>query len=153
MRSMLLVALVLAGCSKAPAPVDDPELRKAETVARHLTSMRHLKRSACGAINQTGKPSELVSCLFSDVGVAEWPPGEESSEGEREQARSIRVPLFPKDARLVHGQPDPRLKRQLVLRGDDAKAEIVAEGYSDPGKPPVYTARWPMPDLKPVGAK
>ena len=63
------------------------------------------------------------------------------------QARAIGVPLFPKEAALVPARTDARLHKQLVLKGDDAARQIVAEFYLEPGKAPVGTARW---ERKPV---
>jgi hypothetical protein len=146
--AVILLFAAAASCSRSPPPADDPQLRKAEAVARHLTSARHLNRSTYTATRQSGTPSELVGFLFSDLGVAEWPPGESDSAGEREQAKASRVPLIPSDVALVARQPDPRAKRQLVLKADDAKRELIAEGYADPAKPPVFVERWAMPEVK-----
>ena len=144
----ILLCVATGGCSRSAPQVDDPQLRKAEAVARHLTSPRHLSRSTYTAARQTGTPSELVSFLFSDLGAAEWPPDEGDSEGEREQAKSARVPLLPRGVALVARQPDSRVKRQVVLKADDAKRQLIAEGYADPAKPPVFVERWAMPEVK-----
>jgi hypothetical protein len=146
----LLVAIVLAiamqGCGKS-ASASDPDLRQAEKVARHLTSVRHLRKSVYATTMQTGKPSELVSFLFSDMGVAEWPEADEGNPAVREQHRATRTPMAPGNVALVARNPDPRAKRQVVLKADDDKGELVAEGYADPARPPVFTERWPMPEV------
>lgn len=143
-------AILLAGCDKsAQTPASgaaDRDLRQTMSVARHLTGPRHLRHSAYAATMESGKPSELVSYLFSSVGVAEWPDSDEAGAMEQEQARSTRTPLFAKDVAFVHGEPSPLRGRQVVLRGDDAKNELVAEAYLDPAKPPVAVDRWPMVD-------
>ena len=144
----ILFVTLLAACSRSSPPAVDPQLRKAETVARYLTSARHLGKSAYPATRRTGTPSELVSYVFSDIGAAEWPPGEDASPMEQEQARATRMPLLPRDVGLVANRPDPRLRKQVVLRGDDAKNELVAEGYADPSKPPVFVERWAMVERK-----
>ena len=141
-----VLAIAMAGCGK-PQSAPDPQLRQAEQVARHLTSVRHLRRSAYGATAQSGKPSELVSFLFSDIGVAEWPAADDGNAMEREQHRATKTPMFPAGVALVSTSPNARMKRQVVLRADDARGELIAEGYTDPAGPPVFTERWPMPEL------
>lgn len=140
--------LALDGCS-APDPArEDPVLLQLERVARHLTGPRHLRASAFPALRTSDRPSELVSFLFSDIGVAEWPPADDSSELSREQMNATNTPMFPAGGALVFEQPDPRMGRQLVLSADDRSGEIVATAYLDPGRPPVYTQRWPMPEFR-----
>jgi hypothetical protein len=139
-----LVALFVGACGK-PAATSDADLGKAERVARYLTSTRFLKQTAWRDVKEKGSPSELVSFVFSDLAVAAWPPGEDSDPREQEEARAIGVPMFPKNAALVHARVDPRLHKQLVLSGDDAKGQIVAEFYLEPGQGSVGTARWEMP--------
>lgn len=142
----LMASIAIAGCGKSP-PAADPQLRQAEKVARHLTSVRHLRQSTYTATMQTGKPSELVSFLFSDLGVAEWPAADDGNAMVREQHRATNTPMFPGNVALVAMNPDARIKRQVVLKPDDAKGELVAEGYADPARPPAFTERWPMPDV------
>ncbi len=154
MRTLVTAALIcvaVLGCSRSAPKVDDPQLRKAETVARYLTSARHLNKSMYTVSRSSGTPSELVSYLFSTMGAAEWPPSEEDPVGEQEQARAVRMPVMPKGVGFVALYPEPRIMRQLVLRADDAKRELIAEGYTDPAKPPVFVERWPMPDVKAAG--
>lgn len=140
------VALILAGCGGGGR--GDPELRQAELTARYMTSARHLKLSTYSATRATGTPSELISFLFSDLGAPEWPPTSESSEMEREQARQIRAPIQPASVAIVPINPNPRLKKQIVLKPDDAAGTIIAEGYLSPEQPPVFTETWPMPELR-----
>lgn len=139
-----LSALLLGACGK-PAASSDADLAKAERVARYLTSNAFLKHTAWRDVKEKDSPSELVSFVFSDLAVAAWPPAEDSDPRELEQARAIGVPLFPKEAALVPARTDARLHKQLVLKGDDAARQIVAEFYLEPGKAPVGTARWEMP--------
>lgn len=141
-----LLALVLGGCGK-PAANEDADLKKAERVARYLTSNRFLKQTAYRDLTEKGTPSELVSFVFSDLAVAAWPPGEDADPREQEQARAIGVPMFPKGAAVVHGRADPRLHKQLVLSGDDGAGQIVAEFYLEPGQAAVGSSRWEMPQM------
>jgi hypothetical protein len=150
-RPGLCLALIIScagffGCTPS-GPTDDPSLAQLEVVARHLTSPRHLRNSAYSAVRSNGKPSELVSFLFSDLGVAEWPAGESDDPMTREQMQATHTPMFPASGALVHARPSPELGRQLVLIGDDASGEILAVGYLDPKQPALWTHRWAMPDL------
>ncbi len=140
------LSIAMSGCGKPP-PAGDPQLRQAEKVVRHLTSVRHLRQSAYATTMQTGKPSELVSFLFSDLGVAEWPEADDGNPMAREQHRATRIPMAPGNVALVAGHPDARIKRQVVLKADDATGVLIAEGYADPAGPPVFTERWPMPEV------
>lgn len=156
LQACLLLALSACGGDR-PEGADDATLLQLEAVARHLTGPRHLRASAYPDIRTSDRPSELVSFLFSDIGVAEWPPVDsgpatasgplvvQTSEMEREQMRSTRTPMFPADGALVHARPDLRIGKQLVLSGDDSSGEIVAEAYLDPNQPPAYTRRWTLP--------
>lgn len=148
----VVVASAFAGCGKSPqAPATssavDRDLRQTISVARHLTGPRHLRMSAYGATMESGKPSELASFLFSSIGVAEWPDSEATGSMEKEQSRATRTPLFAEGVAFVHGEPDARRGKQVVLRGDDAKSELVAEAYLDGSKPPVAVERWAMTDI------
>lgn len=144
-----LCLLWLGACGGgSPEGADDPALRQLESVARHLTGPRHLRQSAYPGIRTSDRPSELVSYLFSDIGVAEWPAGDSGGAIEREQMQATRTPMLPAEGALVHARPDPRIGRQLVLSGDDDSGEIVATAYLDPTRPPVYTERWGMPEFR-----
>lgn len=143
---MLLVLLLLTACAPPAGSNEDPALAQVEVVARHLTSARHLRNSTWTAV-QESKPSALVSFLFSDLGVAEWPSADMDDAMAAEQMRATRTPMFPRDAALVHLQPQAGIGKQLVLSGDDTTGEIVAAAYLDAAQPPVWTHRWPMPVL------
>lgn len=146
---LIVCAALIANCGGgSPEGADDPSLAQLEAVARHLTGPRHLRMSAYPGLRTSDRPSELVSYLFSDIGVAEWPAADSGSAMEREQMQATRTPMFPDDGMLVHARPDPRGGKQLVLSGDDGSGEIVAEAYLDPNRPPVYTQRWKMPEFR-----
>ena len=139
----LLTGLLHAGCgSSSPPP---PELEKGVAVIQYFSSPRYLNQSMFAATSATWKPSELVSYIFSDMGAAEWPPGENASAMEKEQARAARTPLIPADVRLVPLRPDARYQKQVVVKADDARGKVMVEGYVDPAKKPVLTREWDMP--------
>jgi hypothetical protein len=139
----LLALVVLAACctEKAEVPAD---FAQAIRVARYLTSPRHLRRSGYMAAIRSRKPSAVVAYLFSDMGIAEWPPRQDASAGEREEARAIGVPLLPNDVILVAGAPDRKLRKQLVLRWNDGGNAFVAEGYSEGDGLPLFHETWTM---------
>ncbi len=144
-----LMAFFCAACQNAAEP---PELKKAAHVIRYLSAKNQLKRSSFWVVYPEGKPSEFVNWMFSAFGSAEWPPHEDTADPmELEQARSIRAPIIPKDVALVPLAPNPDLKKQVVVRFDDAKGLLIANGYLDPAQPPVLIREWPL--VKPLPAK
>jgi len=143
----LLALVVLAACctEKAEVPAD---FAQAIRVARHLTSPRHLRRSGYMATRRSRRPSEVVAYLFSDMGIAEWPPRQDASGGEREDARAIGIPLLPNDIILVAGAPDRKLRKQLVLRWNDGGNAFIAEGYSAGDGLPLFHETWIMAKIE-----
>jgi hypothetical protein len=115
--------------------------------ARHLTSPRHLRRSGYMGAARSRRPSEALAYLFSDMGMAEWPPREDGDAGEREQSLAAGVPLLPADVALVKGKPRHDVGQQLVLSPDDGAGVFVAEGYAAAYGPPLFRETWPMADL------
>jgi len=139
----ILVLWLAIGCGgrEAPAP---PELEQAVRVVRYMTSPMRLSRSGFQA-QSSDKPSDFVSYMFSDMGVAEWPYSEEMVEEDPslgEEARAIGMPLIPQGVSLVPRRPDPSQKTQLVVKSDDARKMIMVEGYADPSTKPVLTREW-----------
>ena len=146
----LFVTLALAlfsGCSSA----SDPELEQAARVVGYMLVPMHLSRSSYAALYPDGKPSDFVSFMFSDIGVAEWPESEATAENDpmiREQARAIRAPLIPKNVVLVPRVVNPNLEKQAVVKFDDARSVVIVEGYVNPAGKPVMVREWKLPKVK-----
>ncbi len=142
---MIAIAL-LSACSTANQ--QDADLQQAEATARYITSPRHLRQSMYVSVHEEDTPSELLSYLFSSLGAAEWPYTTDASEMEKEQARSIGMPLQPANVAIVLMAVDARAGKQIVLRPDDGKGLIVADAYLAPDQAPVFTSSWPMPKFR-----
>ena len=93
-----------------------------------------------------GKPSQYVSFLFSDMGVAEWPTAVD--EMEEKQMKSGMVKVLPAGVALVPLTPKADVKQQLVVKFDDAKGVIILEGYLDPKQPPVLVSEVPLRSVR-----
>ena len=101
-----------------------------------------------------GKPSEFVSYLFSDMGIAEWPPYEGSGEFSPEELKFMNITQIPMDIELVPLYPDPEAGKQLVVKFDDNRGMVIVEGYMDSDSEPVLVREWKLPDVEPaVGIK
>ena len=103
--SALLILLV--GCNVSY----DYELEKGARVIGYMLSPLRFRISSFAALYPNGKPSDFVSFMFSDIGVAEWPESEAQAEADPmilEQARGILGPLRPKGVAVVPRFPDPR---------------------------------------------
>lgn len=59
-------------------------------------------------------------------------------EDERESARVLRMPLWPKGVAAVHSRPNPSLGKQIVLKWDDAKGIVIVEAYIAPAQEPAF---------------
>jgi len=131
-----LLSLLLSSLLSCETPQQiDPELSQAVASVRYMTTERWLSRSAFRQAYPDEKPSDYVSYLFSDFGVAEWPIA--LDEMEQEQLRSVGIPPLPPDVFLVPNSPDPKQKRQVVIRANDAEGTVIIEAYEDPLSPPV----------------
>ena len=86
--------------------------------------------------------------MFSTFGMAEWPPAEGSLEMEdsdwEDAMRATRTPILPRDVSLVPLQPNPDLKKQIVVKSDDVRKKILVEGYLDPKTAPVLVREWDL---------
>jgi hypothetical protein len=142
-----LAICLLAACGQS-AP---PELEQGAAVVGYMLRPSNLSRSAFCAAFPDGKPSQFVSYMFSQMGSAEWPPSEAWADpAEREQMRAIRAPMIPADVTLVPRKPDPKQKKQIVVRADDERAMVVCDGYLDPKSEPVASWEWALPKVKPA---
>ena len=156
----LLLSFAFSGILGCEAPPDYPELEKAIRVVRYLSAPNQLQRSSFLVIFHGGQPSDFVTWMFSTFGKAEWPPAEGSLEMENygwEEALQVTgTPVPPREVSFVALKPDPNLKKQIVVKPDDARQKIMVEGYLDPGAAPVLVREWDWPpagDPEPVTDK
>ncbi|REJ85755.1 MAG: hypothetical protein DWQ36_08230 [Acidobacteria bacterium] len=139
---MSAVAAWLVACGVGTDERLPAELEQAMATARYLTSQRFLARSAFGS-EEDATPSRLVSYLFSDLGIAEWPIA--TSELERDQLRATRTPALPRNVALVPRRPDRSHLLQVVIAADDAAGEVVLSAYQNAFSQPLLVERRPMP--------
>jgi hypothetical protein len=115
------------------------QLKKGVQVVRYLSAERQLKRSSFMVLKER-KPSKFVDWLFSPLGIAEWPPWEDSHlEFDLDELKAMKkmgVPLIPKNLALVPLEVDPEKGRQIVVRADDQKRILIIEGFINPKDPP-----------------
>ena len=126
------------------------EFEKAANAVHWMILPHNLSRSAFTVAFPEGLPSEFVNYMFSDMGVAEWPPYEDSGEFSPEELKFIRIPLIPKDIELVPLYPDPEVEKQLVIKFDDNRGMLIVEGYNDPEQEPVLVREWNLPRVEPA---
>lgn len=111
----------------------------------------NLSRSMYAAAFPDGKPSQFVSYMFSDMGVAEWPPSDEfADEIEREQMAARGLTMLPADVIFIPRIPDPKYINQLVVSFDDERGLVIVEGYMDSTEEPVLTRELKLPQVKPA---
>ena len=147
--SILILSLVLSGIWGCESPPQYPELEQAIRVVRHLSAPNQLQGSSFLVVFPDGRPSDFVAWMFSTFGMAEWPPAEGSLEMEdsdwEDAMRATRTPILPRDVSLVPLQPNPDLKKQIVVKSDDVRKKILVEGYLDPETAPVLVREWDLP--------
>jgi len=136
-----LAAAIASGCQ--PKPKLSPELEQAVDSVRSMTSQRWLSRSAFATSYPQAQPSNYVSYLFSDLGVAEWPIALDALEAE--QPRSIGVTPLPPNVALVPQQPEPTRGKQLVLRADDTAGLVLVDAYEEPQTEPIASFEFALP--------
>lgn len=143
----LLIGLTIASCDEKE-PEEPIELRRAAAVVKYIMEPNHLGRSSFLAVFPEGKPSDFVVWMFSTFGTAEWPPREDGDPMELEQAKSIRMPVIPKDVTLTPREPDPEKGKQIVIKSDDPRGLIIVEGYLNPHEPPSLRREWKLINMK-----
>jgi hypothetical protein len=142
---LLFSVLILAACGESV-----PELAQAADVIHYMMKPQHLSRSAFYVAFPDGKPTQYVSYIFSEVGVAEWPYSETwADEMEREQMKAIGAPMVPEDVALVPLSPDPCAGKQVGVMFDDSRGVVIVEGYVDPAADPVLTREWKLLKVDP----
>lgn len=144
---VLALPLVMLSCGKS-AP---PDIVQAADAMHEMLTPSSLSRSMFSAAFPKGKPSQFVSYLFSDMGVAEWPPSQGSATPmEIEQMKAIRKTMLPDGVAIVPKAPDKSRGRQIVMAYDDPKGIVVILGYVDPKKKPVLLREILLPNVDPA---
>jgi hypothetical protein len=137
---LLVVAGLMLSCGQeSDAP---PELETTIRVFTRMTSPVMLQNSMFYAVFPQGTPRQYVSFLFSDLGVAEWPPPEGVEEDVPEEH-------LPANVAVTHTRPDTARGLQIVIRWDDERRMILFEGYIDPRMPPVIRRETDLPVVRP----
>ncbi len=143
---LTVVVLSLAGCGSN----EPPELKQAVSVIRYLRAPANLSHSAFYVAYPDGKPSEFVSYLFSSMGLAEWPPGENRPcEFEPEEIRSMGIPLVPSGVSFHPCNRQSGAGMQLVISYDDAREIIIVEGYGPTDTKPILHREFTLPKVSP----
>jgi len=151
----LWLAILLAACSQPAAHKIDlapPELKQAARVVEFMLRPRNLSRSAFSVLFPESKPSEFVSFMFSDLGVAEWPDSEVMAEHDpmiRDQAKAIGAPLMPKGVAFIPRELAPESGKQIVIKADDARGVVIVVGYAAPNLPPMLVSEFKVPKVTP----
>ncbi|MFC1650495.1 hypothetical protein ACFL2X_02895 [Candidatus Latescibacterota bacterium] len=124
-------------------------LEKAANAVHRMISPTYLSRSSFTVAFPDGVPSEYVNYIFSEMGVAEWPPFEDSGEFTLQELKSMRIPYIPTGIEISQLEPDPDYGAQIVLKHDDSRNMVIVEGYTDPSQPPVITREKELPKVMP----
>lgn len=142
---LLLFVLVLPGCSKDPSVKD---LEQAANAVQQMVAPFYATRSSFFVVLPNGTPRQYVSWFFSSMGTSEWPPLDQPSELAQEELdalRQIGMIFRPVDVSYRHTQPDTAVRKQIVLKWDDAEGLVILEGYLDPSQEPVLTKSFKLP--------
>ncbi len=146
---MFIVLCLVVSCGAKATK--DPKLEQAAQVVREMLAKRNLERSMFSAAFKNPRPSQFVSYMFSDMGVAEWPPSEvHASEMQREQMSSIRATMTPKGVTYIPLSKRKGAGKQLVVKSDDGKGVVIIVAYSDPTKPPIFTRELKFIPVRPA---
>ncbi len=129
--AVMLLAM-LTGCSSSNV---DPRLEQGVASMKYMTSKKFLSRSAFSSLYPEQNPSDFVQYIFSTMGSAEWPVA--FDEGEKEQLRSIGVPIMPNNLAIVPNEPDPKNQLQVVVKADDGAGLVIIEAYEQSLDKPV----------------
>jgi len=124
------------------------ELEQAAGAIEQMVSPFQVQRCSFYVVLPNGTPRQFVSWFFSSMGTAEWPPVDEASEfgdDERASMKQAGMLLRPKDVSYRHTNPDPAVRKQIVLKWDDGDGTVILEGYLDPQQPPAMTRRLKLP--------
>ncbi|MBU8872114.1 MAG: hypothetical protein KOO60_14695 [Gemmatimonadales bacterium] len=144
---IVLTALTLSACG----PEEPPELKKAAAVIQYMMAPPNLSRSAFCVAFPEGKPSQYVSYLFSTMGSAEWPPGEDWVDKiEIETARVIGIPISPRGVTFIPRNRKNSAGSQLVIGCDDARGVVILEGYGPADTEPALYREITLREVNPA---
>ncbi|KMP12358.1 hypothetical protein UZ36_01230 [Candidatus Nitromaritima sp. SCGC AAA799-C22] len=129
---------------------ENPELKKAIRVVRHVSAKRNLMRSSFMALRGDKSPDQFVKWMFSPLGTAEWYMSENSIEFSPEEMKMIErtTPLVPADVSILSNRPKADRAKQVVVKPDNQRRMIIVEAYLNPKDPPVLVKEWKFPELK-----
>ena len=144
---------LLVGClaCEPPKPPPPKDLVTAALILRDMMSEANLDRAGFLKAFPDAKPSDFVRFIGSEQGNVLWPPREESpfaDEDEIALSRARGETLIPRGIAFRRGSPDPNQSRQIVYRADEARGEVVVEGYLAPDAEPVLVYRWRLPQSR-----
>ena len=145
-RTILLSAFIVVSfhCGKS----EPPDLHQAVASIHWELSEYNISRSMFAVVLPNGTPRQWVSYYFSPMGASEHAPSEEhATEEDREMAKALRAPLWPKGVAAVHTKPNPSLGKQIVLKWDDARGVVIVEAYIDPGRDPEFVREIALPKV------
>jgi hypothetical protein len=141
LRQLVLLLFVASACSSGN---DVPQnLDNAAKIVELALKPAALEQSTYAVVLPNGTPKQFVSWYFSTLGVAEWPPSEDSPGEES----ALPVMKRPHGVRYYHTGPDSSGGNQIVLKWDDGRNVVIVEGYLDPRKPPVLVRELPLPKV------
>ena len=143
---ILFAGVLLLACSQGVPP----ELTQAAYVIHYMMKPANLSNSAFSAALENPKPSQFVSYIFSEMGVAEWPDSDAFGELEREQIRAVGAPTVPDGVAFVPRTLDPERGKQIVVGFDDPRGMVIVEGYVDPRSEPVIKRDWRLQNVSPA---
>lgn len=126
----IFILVTFSGCSL----VHDSELEQAAKAVGIMLRPMRFQKSCFNVLHPAGKPSEFITFMFSDAGVAEWPDGEYEFG-------------FPE---MVHLNPNVRkvgVEKQIVIKANDADGEIVVEAYGNYSEKPAFIKRYQIPRI------
>lgn len=152
-RPFLDVLVVMLSICQLDCSKTDEELAQAASVITWVIAPANLERSQFAAAFPDCKPSEFVNYFFSTMGASELPPSEAEAEIDlsvRDQAESIRMPISPANVAFVSRTPDPKKGKQLVLKFDDERGVVIAEGYINPNEAPELVREWKIEKVTPL---
>ncbi|MFC1550984.1 hypothetical protein ACFL6P_00325 [Candidatus Latescibacterota bacterium] len=130
-------------------PSESTSLENAAKAVGWMIRPANLSRSGFTVAFPDAKPSEYVNYMFSEMGVAEWPPYEDSGEFTLQELKSMRIPYIPAGINIAQLTPDPEFGAQIVIKHDDARSMVIVEGYADPAQPPVMTEEFVLKKVPP----
>lgn len=146
--SILSLFYAISCGGKAPG-----EIEQGANVIGSMLKPANLSRSMFAAGFPDGKPSQFVSYFFSDMGVAEWPPTEGSTEFTKEEMTAMKragQAIMPAGVAFVPLKPAADKGKQIVVKFDNAGGVVITEGYIDPSQKPVLVKEWKLPGVSPA---